>query len=126
MLEIPELLGREVDPIEDICHQFERYYTGGNYFEPLNGDWIADDYFRIIDLTTKPGDLSEEETGKINRSIMRLNEKLSYTQKMLGSTTLQEAYISVAQQVNGLNAADPTRSLVIEMQPVEPAQIAQQ
>ena len=115
MLEVHEVLGRELDPIDDVCRRFELGYTG-DYYNPLNGDWISDDYYRIIDLATQPGKLSEDEAGKLNRSIARLNSKYDYIQRLLGSSSLLGAYNSVASQVNEINLAEPNRDNIAEMQ----------
>ena len=116
MLEIHELLGRNLDSIDDVCHHFERYYTE-DYFDPVNGDWISDDYFRIINLTTKPGSLTEEETGKLSRSITRLNGKYEHICRRLGVSSLIEAYNDTAKQINTINSADANRANIPTMQP---------
>ena len=111
---ISEILRNEIDPIEDVRRRFELFYTS-NYFDPQNGDWISDDYLRIIDLTTKPGNLNEDDKGKLNRSIIRLNEKYDYVESMLGSSSLLGAYIDAVVQINTINSADPDRESVAIM-----------
>jgi hypothetical protein len=105
-----EVLARDVDPINDVCRRLEVFYTNGSYFHPSNGDWISDDYYRAIDLTTQPGQLTEEETGKLNRSITRLSEKYELIQSYLGESSLIDAFNSVAEQINNINSVDPNRS----------------
>src|SRR5438270_10772904 len=114
MLETHEVLGREVDPIDDLRRKFEAYYTEP-YFHPANGDYISDDYYRIIDLSTQPGELDKEEAGKLNRSINRLNEKYALIQSSLGGSSLQGAYNSVAEQINTINKSDASRSNIAIM-----------
>jgi hypothetical protein len=115
MTELHELLGRELDPIDDVRRRFEESYTD-NYFNPVNGDWISDDYARIIDLSTKPGALSDKESGQLGRSITRLNGKYDYIQIRLGGSSLLGAYNNVAEQVNAVNSTDATRSGIPLMQ----------
>ena len=105
--ELHEVMGVELDPIDHIRRKFERYYTE-TYHHPMNGDWISDDYFRIIDLTTQPTVLDEHEMGRLQRSIDRLNEKYAHIQRKLGPV-LMAGYNDVAQQVTTINAADPLR-----------------
>jgi hypothetical protein len=115
MFEVPALPGRDLDPIDDVRRQFELAYTE-DYFNPLDGDWISDDYYRIIDLTTQPGTLRVTEAGKLDRSITRLNGKYAYIETRLGGSSLLAAYNSVAEQINTINAADPNRSSIALMQ----------
>jgi hypothetical protein len=115
MLEIHELLGRDLDPIDDVRRQFERSYTE-DYYNPLSGDRISDDYYRIIDLSTQPGELLDSEAGKLNRSITQLNSKYPYIEKRLGESSLFTAYNQVAEQVNDINAAEHHRFGIQEMQ----------
>ncbi len=115
MIEAQTLLERPLDPIEDVRREFERVYTN-DYFNPINGDWISDDYFRIIDLTTKDGSLSEAEMGKLDRSITRLNGKYTHIQKRLGESSLAGAYNAVAEQINAINEADTSRIAIPRMQ----------
>jgi hypothetical protein len=114
---IHELLGRDIDPIDDVTRQFERYYTE-DYFDPVNGDWISDDYKRIIDHTTKPGQLSSREATDLIRSINRLNGKPKILFSHLGHTGLLDTYNSVAEQITGINASDPDRDEIPGMRPV--------
>lgn len=123
MLEVHELLGRELDPIDDVRRRFESSYSE-DYFNPLNGDWISDDYWRIINLTTQPNRLNDDEAGKLNRSITRLNGKYSYIQVRLGGSSLLGAYNSVAEQINVINSADPDRSDIAPMQAAPLEEIA--
>lgn len=117
MLEIHELIGRDVDELEDVRRRFEASYTE-TYSNPLNGDWISDDYFRIIDLTTWPSRLSGDDKGKLNRSISRLNGKLSHIQTRLGGTSLLGAYNSIVEGVNIANSKDPDRQDILRMEPL--------
>lgn len=114
MLEVHELLGRDLDPIDDVRRRFESSHTE-DYFNPLNGDWISDDYYRIIDLTTKPGKLTDDETGKLNRSITRLNDKYGYIERRLGGSSLLGAYSNVVEQINAINLVDPDRQYIVLM-----------
>lgn len=114
MIEIHELLGRELDPIDDVRRKFEASYTE-NYHNPLNGDWISDDYWDIIDLTTQPEELKESEAASLNRMISRLNGKYEHIQRRLGDSSLLGAYVDVAEQVTAINN---TRDSQFEIEPM--------
>lgn len=114
MLEIHELLGREVDPIDDVRRKFEESYTE-NYHNPLNGDWISDDYWDVINLTTQPGELTLLETSRLNRIISRLNGKYEHIQRLLGDSSLLAAYVSVAEQVTAINGACNSQTEIAPM-----------
>lgn len=109
--EIAEILGRDIDPINDVRIQLQSR-RAGNYYDPLDGDWISDDYYRAIDLTTHPGRLSAEDFGKLDRSITRLSEKSPHIQEMLEDPALIVAYNSVALQINEINSSDPEREKI--------------
>ena len=111
-------LTENIDPIDDVRRGFECYYTE-KYFDPVNGDWISDDYYRIIDLSTKPDYLTEDETGKLERSIARLNEKYKIIEKRLGCLSLLDTYNSVARQITTINTADPNRGSIPPMQSIQ-------
>lgn len=115
MTNIAEFFGEKLDPIEDVRRCFEGFYTD-NYYNPLNGDWISDDYLDIIDLTTQPRKLSEREEGKLNRRIERFNEKYAHIQTVLGESGLAGAYINVIEQINAINLADPNREGIVVME----------
>lgn len=114
MLEIHELLGREVDPIDDLRHKFETCYTE-DYHNPANGDWISDDYWTIIDLTTKPGKLTEHEIARLNQSISRLNDKYKLIQERLCTMSLLAAYVDVAKQVTAINNSRDPQTPIVSM-----------
>ncbi|HMH31371.1 MAG TPA: hypothetical protein VK534_02755, partial [Methylomirabilota bacterium] len=82
MAALHELLGRDLDPIDDIRHRFEHSYTE-DYYNPVNGDWISDNYFEVIDLATQPV-LSEKTADKLDQAIIRLNEKHVQIRAKLG------------------------------------------
>lgn len=105
--DITETLGREVDEIEDIRRYFERSY-GGSCSDPTDGDFISDDYYKIIDLTTKPT-LNQKEVQALNRSIEHLNHVYPTIERRLGRAGLLETYRDVATQINTINAQDDTR-----------------
>lgn len=115
MPEDHELLKRDLDPIDDVRRQFERFYTE-DYFSPINGDWISDDYYKIIDLTTKPDELSKDELNMLDEIITRLNEKYTHIERQLGSSSLCDAYNDVAEQVTAINSADLNRVNITSMQ----------
>lgn len=108
--EIHEVLGRELDPIDDIRRRFEDSYTQ-DYFNPANGDWISDDYWRIIDLTTQPSQLSGEKIKELDETISRLNGKYNLIQRRLGNSSLLGAYVDVAEQVTALNEDLPVPAM---------------
>lgn len=101
--DITVTLGREIDEIDNIRRCFEGSYTE-NYSNPQNGDFISDDYFEVIDLTTKPGKLSNREVQSLNRAIGHLNEVYPTIEDRLGRADLLETYDSVSKQVNAINA----------------------
>jgi hypothetical protein len=107
--EIHEFLGRDVDEIEDLRRYFESSWTE-TYSNPTDGDFISDDYFKVIDLTTQPGKLSEREARSLNRAVEHLNEVYPTIERRLGKAGMLDIYQDVMGQVNALNAADPTRS----------------
>lgn len=109
-LEIHEVLGRELDRIDDVRRKFENSYTE-DYFNPANGDWISDDYWRIIDLTTQPGELNDKELIKLDGAITRLNNKYTLIQRRLGNSSLLGAYVDVAEQVTALNEGLPVAAM---------------
>ena len=117
MARLHELLKRDLDPIDDVCHRFEEVYMA-YYYHPLDGDWISDDYRRIIDLTTQPQTLDQKQAAKLNRSINRLNQKKEHLYMRLGDSSLVGAYNSVAEQVNSINSADLSRREIGVMEPL--------
>ncbi len=117
-LAIHELLGRDIDPIDDVRREFERFFTD-DYRHPMNGDWMSDDYWRIIDLTTQPKPLNTEDSRKLNSSIERLNNKPATVCRSLGYISLIDAYNSVAEQINTINSNDSSRSEILSMQFLE-------
>ena len=109
MTAIYERLGNKPDIIDDVRRRFEEDFTE-DYFAPNNGDWIADDYERVIALSTQPGRLSSDESDKLERSIGRLNKSLDYIKRILGASSLGQvplinAYNDVAEQVNTIFSA---------------------
>lgn len=139
-MSLPHVLGKELDPISDVRREFERHYYAA-YFTPGDGDWMSDDYWGIIDLATQPNPLTERDQGRLNRRILRLNEQYDRIVRILGTsllvgahnsaaesfpgpegetglvpeTALVDAYNSVAEQVNSINAADPNRINIVHM-----------
>ena len=109
------LQGREVDEIDDITKKLTEFFTE-SYYHPDNGDWMADDYMRIIDLSTKRDKLDQTEEGQLNRSIERLNAKYDTIQRRLGHESLSGAYNHAAQQINHINANNPDLHEVAVMQ----------
>ena len=114
MVEIHEMISRDLDPIDDVRRRLQESYTQ-DYFHPSNGDWISDDYWRIIDLTTQPQKLEEEDGERLTRSIVRLNDNYNLIACRLGPTLLK-AYDGVAEQINDLNQDDPNRRMIPPMQ----------
>jgi hypothetical protein len=116
-LEIHEILGRDLDPIDDVRRRFELFWDRVMYATPTDGDKMSDDYFRIIDLVTQPGELDEEATGRLDRAITRMNDKTRLVRSYL-TPMLLDAYNSVAEQVNTINATDHARAAISQMQSV--------
>lgn len=108
--EVHEVLGRELDPIDDIRRRLENSYTQ-DYFNPANGDWISDDYWRTIELTTQPGELNSDEVKELDGTISRLNGKYNLIQRRLGNSSLLGAYVDVAEQVTDLNEDLPVAAM---------------
>jgi hypothetical protein len=73
-------------------------------------DRLSDDFWRVIDLSTKPGKLSSTEENQLAFSIAELNDNYSKTERLLGRTSLLRAYGSVAAQINDINQATPDRA----------------
>lgn len=115
MTNVAEFFGKDLDPIEDVRRCFESFYTE-DYFNPINGDYISDDYFQIIDLATQPRRLTKEEQGKLNRRIERLNGKYDHIENVLGSNGLLGAYLGVIEQINAINSADTNRENIVVME----------
>ncbi|HET7673545.1 MAG TPA: hypothetical protein VFK11_03480 [Candidatus Saccharimonadales bacterium] len=98
---IHEIIGREVDEIDDIRQRYESPNTD-------LGDRLSDDYFRVYDLTTKPGELTENEERMLARSVGRLNQHKNLTRNLLKRTVLLDVYNDVIGQLNELNASKPS------------------
>lgn len=113
--DIYEILGREVDEIDDIRRAFESSYRV-TYSNPEDGDFISDDYNKIIDLSTQPNQLKPQDLRILNRSIEHLNGVYPTIEKRLGRAGLLDSYQNVAEQINNLNSADPNRANVTPMQ----------
>ena len=110
-----ELAQRELDPINDVRRRLEEFYTE-SYYNPDNGDWLSDSYWRIIDLTTQPGALTESDTNKLNQAIALLNDRHNRIMSRLSERSLIDAYVSVAAQVNTINVIDAMRKGVLLME----------
>lgn len=118
MQAIHELLGKDVDPIDDVRRRFEDFYTNGTCRDPRDGDWWSDDYLQLINLATQGTPLSEEEAGMLTRRINRFNsdDRLPHICEMLFDrsdsppTALFDAYNDVVEQVNKINTDDPKRT----------------
>ncbi len=101
---------------KDVATGLQNVTNSYHPHHPSNGDyWISDDYWRIIDLTTQPQKLEEEDGERLTRSIVRLNDNYNLIASRLGPT-LQKAYDGVAEQINDLNHDDPNRRMIPPMQ----------
>lgn len=67
------------------------------------GDYISDDYFKLLDLTTSPNQRSHANAPRIASVVRRLNRNLAATSVYLDDPVLAQAYNSVTSQVNELN-----------------------
>jgi hypothetical protein len=69
-----------------------------------SGDYISDEYLKLIDITTSPHRVNERNAQRLASSIRRLNRNLDTTSALLVGTEAGSAYDSVVDQVNSINA----------------------
>ncbi len=79
------------------------------------GDYISDEYFIAIDLSTAPS-LSEFDTRRLASAIRRLNRNIGATYVYLANGGLVEPYNDVCVQLNQIN--EPVEGL-LQLQPID-------
>lgn len=93
----------EIDSIRDALHA------------PITeaGDYISDEYWQVIDLSTAPGLPSQDRTSRLASAIRNLNHNIGTTCVELDvrspemSLDLVGVYNGVIRQLNELNASNP-------------------
>lgn len=96
--------------IDDIKHALERPITEA-------GDYIFDEYFVAIDLTTSPDVLRGDNPRRLASAIRRLNRNQDATCVYLERPGLVDTYNDVASQLNDINSSVDG---VGELQPIVP------
>lgn len=69
-----------------------------------SGDYISDEWFRLIDLATDPNTDSPVVLGGLVSAIRRLNRNLKTTSYLLGKSDFAPVYDNVISQVNEINS----------------------
>lgn len=67
------------------------------------GDYISDEYFKVIDCSTSPDRESSNFDADIASATRRLNRNLGTTAVHLDEAGLSDAYNTVAAQLNDMN-----------------------
>lgn len=83
--------------------EIDGIYIGLQHPATVAGDYIADTYWRVVDLTTAPG-LTTSQLNSLASAVRKLNRNKSTTSVYFDFTELASVYDSVAQQVNHLNS----------------------
>jgi MinD superfamily P-loop ATPase len=104
-----EFLERDIDLLDDVQRQLDRFYRG-DYFHPMNGDLQSDNYALAIELTTQPKPLGEDDHKRLNGVIDHLNDQNESILNRLDNDDLRLVYNGVLAQLNEINAADPSRT----------------
>ncbi len=69
-----------------------------------SGDYISDEYLKLIDLSTSP-DRSHRNAERIAIAVRRLNRNHETTSTLLVDTELAQPYNDVIAQLNDINAS---------------------
>lgn len=69
-----------------------------------SGDYISDEFWRLIDIATSPNRVTETNAERMASSIRRLNRNLDTTSALLVGNEAGPAYDRVVEQVNAINA----------------------
>lgn len=76
-----------------------------------SGDYISDEWLRLIDLTTHPDTSSPVVLSGLASAVRRLNRNLATTSFLLDGTDLASVYNDVVSQVNDINTGRPVDTL---------------
>ena len=85
------------------------------------GDYISDEYWRAIDLSTSPNWANSNETQLLSSAIRRLNRNLATTEAHLAHDGLVEVYNDVAAQLNDMN---PHAEELVMIEPTNTRELA--
>lgn len=107
--------------IDGVRHKMERLIWE-------SGDYISDEYWQLIDLSTSPGRTNPSNAQRIASAVRRLNRNLDTTSallvetKVLGVyddaekfTDVAEVYDHVIGQLNEINADTPAAGTLLPM-----------